>query len=74
LAEHDRIIDNGRTRAYVEGFASSDKQIIEYPGGHHTLEFEPNPDLFINDLIDWLRHRFPAKEIGAAKVDSEPRA
>jgi alpha-beta hydrolase superfamily lysophospholipase len=57
LAEHDRIIDNDRTRRFVERFASTDKEVIEYPGAHHTLEFEPEPDGFIGDLRGWLeRH------------------
>lgn len=57
LAERDRIINNARTRAYFDRFAASDKQITEYPGAHHTLEFEPNPDKFIGDVRAWLeRH------------------
>lgn len=59
LAEHDRIIDNAKTRRFVERFASPDKEIIEYPGAHHTLEFEPEPDRFIGDLIDWLNRHTP---------------
>jgi alpha-beta hydrolase superfamily lysophospholipase len=54
LAEHDRIVDNARTRRYVERFASTDRHVIEYPGAHHTLEFEPDPDRFIGDLLAWL--------------------
>lgn len=54
LAELDRIIDNSRTRRFVERFAATDKTIIEYPGAHHTLEFEPDPDRFIGDLRRWL--------------------
>jgi alpha-beta hydrolase superfamily lysophospholipase len=57
LAEHDRIIDNAPTRRFVERFASADKEVIEYPGAHHTLEFEPDPDRFVGDLRRWLeRH------------------
>jgi alpha-beta hydrolase superfamily lysophospholipase len=57
LAQHDRIIDNVRTRAFVDRLPSTDKQVIEYPEAHHTLEFEPNPDRFIADLQGWLeRH------------------
>jgi alpha-beta hydrolase superfamily lysophospholipase len=55
LAELDRITDNVPTRRFVESFASTDKQIIEYPGAHHTLEFEPDPDIFIGDLRHWLK-------------------
>ena len=67
LAEKDRIIDNENTRWLVERFPTPllgseppferDSQIIEYPGAHHTLEFEPEPEQFIRDLISWLeRH------------------
>jgi alpha-beta hydrolase superfamily lysophospholipase len=57
LAEHDRIIDNARTRKFVEQFASPDKEVIEYSGAHHTLEFEPDPDRHVRDLLHWLeRH------------------
>jgi len=54
LAENDRIIDNARTRRYIEKCGSPDKKIIEYTGAHHTLEFEPNPDMFLADLRTWL--------------------
>ncbi len=57
LAEHDRIIDNARTRAYVKRFAAADKQIITYDGAHHTLEFEPEPDYIIDDIRLWLEQR-----------------
>jgi alpha-beta hydrolase superfamily lysophospholipase len=57
LAEQDRIINNARTRAFVDRFATPDKQIIEYPGAHHTLEFEPEPDRFIVDLRNWLERQ-----------------
>jgi pimeloyl-ACP methyl ester carboxylesterase len=54
LAEKDRIIRNDRTRRYVARFPAADKQVIEYPGAHHTLEFEPDPDRFVGDLLTWL--------------------
>jgi alpha-beta hydrolase superfamily lysophospholipase len=54
LAGKDRIIDNEPTRGFVDRFASTDKEIIEYPQAHHTLEFEPEPDTFIHDLKRWL--------------------
>lgn len=54
LAEKDRIIDNARTRSFVDRFASGDKEVIEYAGAHHTLEFEPDPDRYINDMVAWL--------------------
>jgi alpha-beta hydrolase superfamily lysophospholipase len=57
LAERDRIIDNAATRAYVERFAAADKEVIEYPGARHTLEFEPDPDKHVGDLLRWLERQ-----------------
>jgi alpha-beta hydrolase superfamily lysophospholipase len=54
LAEHDRIIDNERTRAFVDRFPTPDKEIHEYAGAHHTLEFETDPEPFLADLLRWL--------------------
>jgi alpha-beta hydrolase superfamily lysophospholipase len=53
LAERDRIIDNTQTRRYVEKLPGP-KQVIEYPGAHHTLEFEPDGHPFVNDLLAWM--------------------
>jgi alpha-beta hydrolase superfamily lysophospholipase len=58
LATEDRIIDNERTRVFVDRIAKGGKQIIEYPGAHHTLEFEADPELFIAELSSWLRKRW----------------
>lgn len=54
LAERDRIIDNRGTRNFVARFASTDKTVAEYAQAHHTLEFEPEPDRFVDDLLRWL--------------------
>jgi alpha-beta hydrolase superfamily lysophospholipase len=54
LAEHDRIIDNAKVRAFVDRFATPDKEVLEYPAAHHTLEFEPDPERFIGDVLRWL--------------------
>jgi alpha-beta hydrolase superfamily lysophospholipase len=54
LAGKDRIIDNPATRRFVDRFPSQDKRVIEYPDAHHTLEFEPNPEVFLGDLLTWL--------------------
>ncbi|MCI0462804.1 MAG: lysophospholipase [Gemmataceae bacterium] len=60
LAGKDRIIRNDPTSRYVERLPSTDKQVIEYPDAHHTLEFEPEPDRFIDDLTGWLERHLPA--------------
>jgi len=54
LAEQDRIIVNERTKRYVEKFRA-EKKIIEYPGAHHTLEFEPEGHPFVGDLVGFFK-------------------
>jgi alpha-beta hydrolase superfamily lysophospholipase len=54
LAQEDRIIRNDKTRRYVERFRSPEKQVIEYAGAGHTLEFEPDPTKHVGDLARWL--------------------
>lgn len=53
LAEHDRIIDNQRTADYIGRFATAERTVVEYPGAHHTLEFEADPSRFLGDLTSW---------------------
>lgn len=64
LAGRDRIIANEPTRRYVQRFATPELQVIEYPEAHHTLEFEPDPDVFLGDLVGWLERQ--AARRGAA--------
>jgi alpha-beta hydrolase superfamily lysophospholipase len=54
LAGQDRIVDNAKTLDYFAGLASPDRKVIEYPQGHHTLEFEPDPSRYALDLAAWL--------------------
>jgi alpha-beta hydrolase superfamily lysophospholipase len=61
LAGEDRIIRNDWTRDYVNKFATPDKEIIEYPGAHHTLEFEPEPERWLGDLQTWLDKHVDSK-------------
>jgi alpha-beta hydrolase superfamily lysophospholipase len=58
LAGQDRIVDNAKTRDYFARLASLDREVIEYPQAHHTLEFEPDPTPVFADLARWLeRHQ-----------------
>jgi alpha-beta hydrolase superfamily lysophospholipase len=54
LAGKDRIIRNGKTQRYFQKFATVDKNVITYAEAHHTLEFEPEPDRFLTELLRWL--------------------
>ena len=61
LAGRDRIVDNARTRALFDTLGAADHRVIEYPGGHHTLEFDPDPDRYALDLAGWLDDVLPAR-------------
>ena len=61
LAEHDRIIDNHKTREFVRRLDWPQRDIVEYRGAHHTLEFEPDPELLMADLANWLASQ-PAEQ------------
>jgi len=54
LAGQDRVVNNAKVRAYIEGTPSLDRTIMEYPQSHHTLEFEPEPLPFLPDVSQWL--------------------
>jgi len=54
LAGQDRIVDNQRIRRLAARFAGP-CTILEYPDAQHTLEFEPRPEVFVDDLLRWLR-------------------
>jgi len=60
LAEHDRIINNRKTRRFLRRCRRAVVQIVEYRGAHHTLAFEPSGPPFYDDLQKWLdRFRQP---------------
>ena len=61
LAQQDRIIDNDKTRAFVRPLSWPGREIVEYPEAHHTLEFEPDPEPFFNDLTQWHETLCPAE-------------
>lgn len=56
LAEHDRIIDNARTAAFVAGFPAS-TEVVTYPGAHHTLEFEREDHPWLGDVMRWVERQ-----------------
>lgn len=54
LAGRDRIIDNDKTKAWIRGLPLADIRITEYPNAEHTLEFEPDPEQYFEDLATWI--------------------
>lgn len=69
LSGQDRIIDNRASRSYFLRFASQRRKLIEYVDAAHTLEFEPNRDETIRDLLHWLEAvRQPAPLAGGDTI------
>ncbi|QDU21628.1 alpha/beta fold hydrolase [Urbifossiella limnaea] len=56
LGEHDRIIDNAQTRLYAGRFGRP-VELLDYPGAHHTLEFEPPGHPWVGDVTNWMERR-----------------
>ncbi len=54
LAGQDRIVDNARTQTYLEACPVPVLEVRTYPDAHHTLEFEPDPQGYLDDLVNWL--------------------
>jgi alpha-beta hydrolase superfamily lysophospholipase len=54
LAGQDRIIRNDKTQRFFHKFGTADKNVITYGEAHHTLEFEPDPDRFIAEMVRWI--------------------
>lgn len=54
LAGRDRIIDNARVRDFYARIPGDQNTLLEYPDATHTLEFEPNPAQYLNDLTRWI--------------------
>ncbi len=54
LAGQDQIINNEATSQLVATFGSERQTTIRYPTAQHTLEFEPDREQFVSDLIHWL--------------------
>ena len=54
LAQKDQIIDNMQTREFVDRFGSRHVRVVEYTDANHTLEFEPAPQSWLDDLCAWI--------------------
>ena len=69
LAGRDRIVDNDRTASFFEKLASESKQLVNFPDGHHTLEFEQDPAAYAAAFVEWLRS---APVVGVKRAGQGP--
>lgn len=54
LAGQDEIIDNRRLQTFFGAVPHESKRLIMYDNARHTLEFEPDRERIVDDLIAWL--------------------
>ena len=54
LAGRDKIVDNVKLRRFFEAVADVQKRLVLYPDAYHTLEFEPDPEPFFDELCQWV--------------------
>jgi alpha-beta hydrolase superfamily lysophospholipase len=55
LATDERIIDNDQTRAFIRhmNWSWAHRTITTYQNSRHTLEFGPDCDRYLQDLVQW---------------------
>jgi acylglycerol lipase len=51
LARRERIVDNERTKRFARPLPCRRVKIIEHEQAAHTLEFEPDPQAYYEDLV-----------------------
>ncbi len=54
LAGQDRIVDNLKLRRFFEALPGPCTRLVAYPEAHHTLEFEPDPRPFFEEVTQWV--------------------
>lgn len=54
IAGDERIVDNDKTTAFVEGLRWTNTRVTNYPAARHSLEFEPDPEPYFRDLVEFI--------------------
>jgi len=62
LAGQDPICDNPRNIDFFEKLPADDKMLVNYENARHILEFSPEKERFLTDLIFWLSRQSDDKE------------
>jgi len=57
--EEDAMMDVPKTRDWFSRLGVKDKTYQGYPGAGHTLDFEPDRDRYLADMLAWLSARVP---------------
>jgi alpha-beta hydrolase superfamily lysophospholipase len=62
IAGEDPISDNRRNIRFFEDLPADDKMMINYEDARHILEFSPEGEHFLVDLVFWLERENQTKE------------
>lgn len=62
LAGEDPICDNPRNIRFFENLPADDKMLVNYEDARHILEFSPEKERFMADLVFWLARETDGKE------------
>lgn len=62
IAGEDPISDNHRNIRFFENLPADDKMVVNYEDARHVLEFSPEKDRFLADLVFWLARETEIKE------------
>ncbi|MGB0716046.1 MAG: alpha/beta fold hydrolase [Phycisphaerae bacterium] len=54
LAGDERIVDNGKTEAFVDRLCWPGTKITMYETARHSLEFEDDPEIYFRDLVSFI--------------------
>jgi alpha-beta hydrolase superfamily lysophospholipase len=63
LAADERIIDNDQTRDLIRQLHWRHRRITTYVNSRHSLEFDPDREQFMEDLVGWAKNP-TAAEVG----------
>lgn len=60
IAGDERIVDNEKTVAFIEGLGWPQSKITTYATARHSLEFEPDAECYFRDLVGFIDERSEA--------------
>lgn len=54
LAGQDKIVDNAKLQRFFQALPHRGNRLVRFPEAHHTVEFEPQPGPFFEELVRWI--------------------
>lgn len=71
----DTIVDEAGIKKWFERLGASDKDFQYYPGVHHSLDFDAEPETYRRNLLGWIQnHSNQLASINKSQDSSEVQA